>query len=87
MGADGHILIWRRDRVKATFPDCEELFSQIPTHYLDELDGVQYDHVYWGDNLMDHWTDSYGEPSERMKEFLHWLQRKDANPTEWEVWT
>lgn len=89
MGADGHILIWRRERVKAAWPDCEELFRNIDTHYLDVLDGVEYDHVYWGDNLMNCWWEHYEtDPAkkERLDAFCKWLQY-ESNPTHWEVWT
>lgn len=57
MGADGHIQIWRDDKVREAFPDCDELFSDLPTHYSDELDGVKYHHCYWGDNMMVRWDD------------------------------
>ncbi len=56
MGADGHIRIWRDDEVRAAFPDCDELFAAIPTHYADELDGTTYHHVYWGDGLDCCWS-------------------------------
>lgn len=91
MGADGHIRIWRRTDVEEVFPDCQELFGLLPTHYLDELDGVKYDHCYWGDNLYDHWTEYYEsslkgdvEKTKRMEEFIHWLE---THGTHWEVWT
>ena len=92
MGADGHIKIWRDDAVRAEFPDCDALFYCLPTHYADELDGVKYHHVYWGDNLWvgwddpDDWYDHAPDtpPKERIQAFCKWL---DANGTHWEVWT
>ena len=57
MGADGHIRIFRDDKVREAFPDCDELLACIPTHYADVLDGTSYHHVYWGDNLYVDWSD------------------------------
>ncbi|HSW83506.1 MAG TPA: hypothetical protein VLH12_08530 [Usitatibacter sp.] len=58
MGADGHITIWRDDKVREAFPDCDRLFGCLPTHYADDLDGVLYHHCYHGDNLMADWSDA-----------------------------
>lgn len=91
MGADGHIQIWRDETVRAQFPDCDQLFACLPTHYADELDGVKYHHCYWGDNLWSDWTDQHewytdkdSPDRERLTEFVTWLEK---NGTHWEVWT
>lgn len=94
MGADGHIKIWRDDEAREAFPDCDELFECLPTHYVDNLDGVKYHHCYWGDNLWVQWDEVgdwylFGEKDTeenraRLKEFCEWLHR---NGTHWEVWT
>ena len=57
MGADGHIHIWRSSVVRATWPDADELFDCLPSHYRHALDGVEYDHCYFGDNLYQSYTD------------------------------
>ena len=91
--ADGHIAIWQHKKVVAAFPEADQLFQLISSHYKDELLGVEYDHVYWGDNLSDLWSDPGDSylclhpeiPAERFEAFLAWLQGHfDA---EWEVWT
>jgi len=99
MGAEGNIIIWRDDIVRRKWPDCDELFRHIPTHYLDELDGIKYHHCYWGDNLyvdwgyekdwyVDYYKDGKGiikhNIKNRLIEFVEWLE---ANGTTWEVWT
>lgn len=89
MGADGHIKIWRADEVKRVWPDAASLFSCMPTAYIHILDGVEYYHVYWGDNLSCapfDFEDCYSNDVEpmRLKAFLKWM---DECGTEWEVWT
>lgn len=94
MGADGHIIIWRDDKVREQFPDCDELFRLLPTHYTDHLDGVKYHHCYWGDNLPVDWESEddwyiFSHPDRdhlevRLREFCNWLSK---NGTSWEVWT
>ena len=94
MGADGHITIWRDDKVREVFPDCDELFGRLPNHYRDQLDGITYHHCYHGDGMYCHWNDSEDwyfceeertpERVERLTAFVRWL---NENGTEWEVWT
>ena len=95
MGADGHIDIWADEKVRAEWPDCDELFGFLPTHYKHYLEGKLYHHLYVGDNLGVNWTDEYDwyvlpteEPEvgrERLRSFVEWLDRnQDAT---WEVWT
>jgi hypothetical protein len=95
MGADGHIKIWRDDKVRAEWPDCDELFEEISTHYVDMLDGVKYHHCYHGDNIYDKWwyldlpqlrkySQKPPEYFDRLVLFANWLY---DNGTEWEVWT
>lgn len=94
MGVEGYINIWKTEDVKKEFPDADELFNCIPTHYRHKLDGVEYDHCYWTNNWFSGWynenewywyENEKGLPSiERLREFVKWLQ---ANDTEWEVWT
>lgn len=57
MGADGHIYIWKDETARDAFPDWDvnELFSCLPTHYVDDLDGVTYHHCYSGDNMRSDW--------------------------------
>jgi len=92
MGADGYIDIWADDEVRKEFPDCDRLFSYLPTHYTHELDGKKYHHCYSGDNISCSWEDEedwylHGRtPSalKRLKEFTVWLKNHKTN---WEVWT
>ena len=94
MGADGHIQIWRDDVVRKKFPDCDKLFSYLPTHYADELDGIKYHHCYWGDNLWCSWRDSDNwylsdegkDFEEHLAKFVEWLDNQ-APSAHWEVWT
>ena len=57
MGADGHIHIWKDEDVRTEFPDCNELFACLPTHYVNELDGTRYHHCYFGDNIWVYYAD------------------------------
>ena len=97
MGADGHIKIWRSDVVRERFPDADELFQYFHTHYIHELDGVKYDHLYWGTGMEYIWSDPddldyhFGDvlPKElrpRVLELITWLD-SPKNGTQWEVWT
>ena len=95
MGADGHIDIWADEKVRAEWPDCDELFKYLPTHYMDYLEGKAYHHLYIGDNLIVNWADKGDwwlfskkcsqEFLDRLQEFVEWLHKNiDAS---WEVWT
>lgn len=91
MGADGNIIIWNSKKVRQEWPDADEMFSRMPSYYKDMLDGVEYDHCYWGDNLYESWDDCNdwypkctAEEKDRIKKFTSWLWQ---NGTEWEVWT
>lgn len=90
MGADGHIYILKHTDVLEAFPDADELFTYFDTHYLDELDGVKYDHLYYGDNIYDSWDAYWPEYVKddkllkRLYEFQDWIEE---NNTHWEVWT
>ena len=91
MGACGFITIWKDEKVREQWPDCDELFSCLPTHYKHELDGKFYHHLYEGSNLMYSWAffdDWYFFKEinvDRLRKFVEWLERNyDAG---WEVWT
>jgi hypothetical protein len=94
LGADGHIAIWRFDKILAAFPeDGEKLAFMLPQPYIDELDGVKYLHSYWGEPDYSRWAEhenwlyvAEGYPTvERQREFLAWLVANKSG--EWEVWT
>lgn len=97
MGADGHIRIWRDDLVRSIWPDCDQMFAEFSTHYCDEMDGIKYHHVYWGDNggygiddvYPKYWSKYEWERCgfdnhERLLAFADWLWN---NGVSWEVWT
>jgi hypothetical protein len=89
MGADGHISIWKHSEVIEAFSDAAKLFMCLPNTYKDTLDGIEYWHSYWGDNLGDYWAcrEDWLLDNDvdflRLAEFVGWLS---ANYTEWEVW-
>jgi hypothetical protein len=89
MGADGHIAIWKHSEVIEAFSDAAKLFMCLQNTYKDTLDGVEYWHSYWGDNLGDYWAcrDDWLLDNDvdvlRLAEFVGWLS---VNYTEWEVW-
>ena len=89
MGADGHIIIWKDEDVRKEWPDCDDLFSCLPTHYEDTLNGIKYHHCYWGDNLYISWSEDWfardGMDERRIAAFANWLY--DNYEAEWEVWT
>lgn len=88
MGADGHIQIWRAEMVRAAWPNADELFGQLSSHYTHELCGVMYDHCYYGDNIYEPWDSmvyAAEDRQEEVKRFVDWLENNtDAT---WEVWT
>lgn len=55
MGADGHITIWRSNEVRKVWPDADTLFQHFWNHYKHSLSGVEYDHLYHGDNMSADW--------------------------------
>lgn len=103
MGADGHIAIWRDDKVRERFPNCDDLFGSIPNHYADELDGTKYHHVYWGDNQCVYWDseedwlvspywpktpEEKAARHEACKPLREFVAWLEANmAAQWEVWT
>ena len=88
MGADGNVVIWRDDEVRAIWPDCDALFACIPTHYADTLDGTIYHHCYYGDGTVG-WLDDYyvrdDVDEQRLLDFIDWLEANEH--AWWEVWT
>lgn len=93
MGADGHITIWRMDKILAEFPDGRELFALFPNAYVGTLDGVEYARAYHGDNMYSDWLSfedvSYQAPDappiDRQLEFWRWMKQNAS--AHWEVWT
>ena len=89
MGADGSITIWRDKDVREVWPDCDELFACLPTHYKDTLDGTEYHHCFIGDCPSINWLNDYymraNVSEERLLKFIDWLEDNEAAC--WEVWT
>jgi len=93
MGADGHITIWRVDKMEAEFSDARELFALFPSSYIHTLDGVEYAHAYHGDNMYSDWLsfddvkwESEGAPPlDRQRTFWEWMKANEG--ARWEVWT
>lgn len=52
---NGYVILWKYEKVKKEFPNCDKLFSHIPTSAVSDLEGIKYFRVYEGDNVAALW--------------------------------